>query len=96
MARAAEFADISFFLCFFLPAIEPQMVMPIGQYGPPNDLFYAAPWNYTQTVAGCQANFGVTPRPTWVTQQFGGPQDWKDATNIVFSKYVSRATFEQT
>jgi hypothetical protein len=63
-----------------------EMVMPIGQYGPPNDLFYPAPWNYTETVASCQQQFGITPQRTWIATQFGGgPADWSDATNIVFS-----------
>jgi lysosomal Pro-X carboxypeptidase len=62
-----------------------EMVMPIGQKGPPNDFFYPAKWDLAAIIANCQQQFGVTPRPYWILQQFGGRNDWKDATNIVFS-----------
>jgi lysosomal Pro-X carboxypeptidase len=62
-----------------------EMVMPIAQMGPPNDLFYKLDWDLDATIAQCQAQFGVTPRPTWIMQQFGGPDAWKSASNIVFS-----------
>jgi len=62
-----------------------EMVMPIAQLGPPNDLFYPLAWDLDATIASCQQNYSVTPRPDWILQQFGGPDAWKSASNIVFS-----------
>lgn len=29
-------------------------------------------YNYTDYEVGCQETFGVKPRPTWITTEFGG------------------------
>ena len=65
------------------------------------DLTVPQAWSLASWVAGCQGpnqaaapipGFGATPRPTWISQQFGaGPEQWRDATNIVFSKYEPHA-----
>ncbi|RYY34690.1 hypothetical protein EON62_03060 [archaeon] len=61
-----------------------EMVMPIGQYGMPNDLFWNAPWNLAATIESCQQQFATTPRPNMVQLQYG-VQDLSAASNIVFS-----------
>lgn len=63
------------------------MVQSLGQYGPPTDFFYPAPFNFTATVQGCQAQYnGATPRATAGFDQFGGPQALRFAKNIFFSQ----------
>ncbi|OMO90327.1 Peptidase S28 [Corchorus olitorius] len=65
-----------------------EMVMPIG-CGENETMFQASPFdieNYTRT---CQDLFGVSPRPHWITTEFGG-HDIKSvlgnfASNIIFS-----------
>lgn len=50
-----------------------EVVQPIGQYGLPNDCFWPSPFNVTQSIQSCQAQFnGTTPRPYWVEVQYGG------------------------
>jgi len=61
-----------------------EMVMPIGQYGWPSDMFWVAPWSLPATVAGCQQTYGTTPRPAQVSTLYGG-LDLRGASNIVFS-----------
>jgi lysosomal Pro-X carboxypeptidase len=51
-----------------------EMVMPIGQYGIPNDMFVAAPWNTTSFNSYCQATWGVTPDYGWAVREYGGDQ----------------------
>ncbi len=46
--------------------------MRAGQYGPPNDFLYYAPWNVTDIIEGCQSSLLVTPRPYWIRIAFGG------------------------
>ncbi len=60
-----------------------EMVMPIGQYGMPNDFFYPSVWNLTADIIGCQEQFGVTPRPEWIITEFSS--NFASATNIFFS-----------
>ncbi|XWS71539.1 hypothetical protein CRYUN_Cryun03dG0146500 [Craigia yunnanensis] len=65
-----------------------EMVMPIG-HGENDTMFQASPFdieNYTRT---CLDIFGVSPRPHWITTEFGG-HDIKSilgnfASNIIFS-----------
>ncbi|XVF46806.1 hypothetical protein PTKIN_Ptkin03bG0057900 [Pterospermum kingtungense] len=65
-----------------------EMVMPIG-HGANDTMFQASPFdieNYTRT---CLDIFGVSPRPHWITTEFGG-HDIKStlgnfASNIIFS-----------
>ncbi|KAI9196178.1 hypothetical protein LWI28_021676 [Acer negundo] len=48
-----------------------EMVMPIGHGG--NDtMFEAWPFDLNNLTRTCQAVFGVTPRPHWITTEFGG------------------------
>ena len=48
-----------------------EMVMPIGHGG--NDtMFEASPFDLKNLTRTCQAVFGVTPRPHWITTEFGG------------------------
>lgn len=61
-----------------------EMVMPIGQYGLPSDMFFKAPWDYDATVKQCQQQFHVTPRPHWIEINYGGT-DVSGASNIVYS-----------
>lgn len=61
-----------------------EMVMPIGQYGPPSDMFWPAPWNLTQDVQGCQEAYGITPRPGYVAVHYGG-KHLAQYSNIVFT-----------
>ncbi|KAK1588955.1 hypothetical protein Q3G72_029012 [Acer saccharum] len=65
-----------------------EMVMPIG-YGGNDTMFEAWPFDLNNLTRTCQAVFGVTPRPHWITTEFGG-HDIKSvlgkfASNIVFS-----------
>lgn len=61
--------------------------MPIGQYGPPNDMFDPLPWDYKSVVAHCQSKWQVTPRPNWIIENFGGKKDLgaSGVSNIVFT-----------
>lgn len=64
------------------------MVMPIG-IGPKNPMFETQPYSWTQSMAYCKSQYGVLPRPHWITTYFGG-QDIKlilerFGSNIIFS-----------
>lgn len=61
-----------------------EMVMPIGQYGPPNDMFWVAPWNLTADLESCEQQYGSTPRPNMARIQYG-LDNIAFASNIVFS-----------
>ena len=58
------------------------MVMPMCADGV-NDMFYPMPWDYDAFAAGCQATWGVKPRPDWIKQQFGG-KNITASSNIYF------------
>ncbi|XP_060668419.1 uncharacterized protein LOC107410545 [Ziziphus jujuba] len=65
-----------------------EMVMPIG-YGANETMFQSSPFNLNDYIKTCQNLFGVTPRPHWITTEFGG-HDIKSvlgnfASNIIFS-----------
>jgi len=62
-----------------------EMLLPQGLYGLPNDFFYVHPWNDTEINQVCEEQFGVTPRRRWLSKLYGSNQDWKTASNIVFS-----------
>lgn len=53
-------------------------------------MFYCPPgencsaWDITPQARGCQAQWGVTPRPEWARVMLGGKRI-EDASNIVFS-----------
>ncbi|KAK3205851.1 hypothetical protein Dsin_019897 [Dipteronia sinensis] len=48
-----------------------EMVIPIGDGG--NDtMFKASPFDLNNFTRTCQAVFGITPRPHWITTKFGG------------------------
>jgi lysosomal Pro-X carboxypeptidase len=62
-----------------------EMVMPIGQYGWPTDMFWVAPWSLPEAITGCQQQYnGTTPRPFNVMYQYG-VNDLRGASNIFFS-----------
>lgn len=46
--------------------------------------FYVAPWNLQATLDGCQATYGVTPRPEWVPVTYNGLH-LSGVSNIVFT-----------
>jgi lysosomal Pro-X carboxypeptidase len=60
-----------------------EMVMPMSQDGT-TDMFWDAPWNVDDYIKGCEATWGVTPRPYWAQISFGGKQ-LQAASNIFFS-----------
>ncbi|XP_042489855.1 lysosomal Pro-X carboxypeptidase-like [Macadamia integrifolia] len=65
-----------------------EMVMPIGR-GSNDTMFPAAPFNLTSFADSCKNSYGVSPRPHWITTQFGG-HDIKRVlkwfgSNIIFS-----------
>ncbi|KAJ0020793.1 hypothetical protein Pint_32024 [Pistacia integerrima] len=65
-----------------------EMVMPIGN-GKNDTMFQASPFDMDDYTKTCQDLFGVTPRPHWITTEFGG-HDIKSvlgnfASNIIFS-----------
>lgn len=61
-----------------------EMIMPIGQYGPPNDILWPAPWNLEAYVDGCSDTYGVASAPEWVPLSYGGHR-LSAASNIVYS-----------
>ncbi|XP_016439807.1 uncharacterized protein LOC107765654 [Nicotiana tabacum] len=65
-----------------------EMVMPIGR-GKNDTMFYSAPFNLDEFIDACKSNYGVSPRPHWITTYYGG-HDVKlilhrFASNIIFS-----------
>ncbi|PON71206.1 Peptidase S [Trema orientale] len=48
-----------------------EMVMPIG-YGANETMFQYSPFDLNNFTKSCQELFGVTPRPHWITTEFGG------------------------
>ena len=66
-----------------------EMVMPLGQVGPPNDMLYPQPWSLDARIADCQrprseGGQDVTPDPNAVVRQYGGVH-LEGASRIVFS-----------
>ncbi|KAG8651723.1 hypothetical protein MANES_06G016300v8 [Manihot esculenta] len=65
-----------------------EIVMPFG-IDNNNTMFWIAPFNLSNYISNCQEAFGVTPRPHWITTEFGG-RDIKSVlgnfgSNIIFS-----------
>ncbi|KAG9456821.1 hypothetical protein H6P81_001329 [Aristolochia fimbriata] len=65
-----------------------EMVFPIGR-GSNDTMFPAAPFVLNEYMESCHEEYGVYPRPHWVTTEFGG-HDIKTvlekfASNIIFS-----------
>lgn len=64
-----------------------EVVQSLGQYGPPTDMFYPAPYDFAASVAYCQATFnGTTPRANAGLFQYGGAEALRSVTNVVFSQ----------
>jgi hypothetical protein len=61
-----------------------QQVMPIGQYGVPNDMFVPSPWSDAAFTLYCQQKWNVTPDFGWAQREFGGDA-LHASSNIVFS-----------
>ncbi|CAG7892126.1 unnamed protein product, partial [Brassica rapa] len=69
-----------------------EIVMPVG-YDKQDTMFPTTPFNMTSYIEGCKADYGVTPRPHWITTYFG-IQDVKlilrkFGSNIIFSNGLS-------
>ncbi|EOA19576.1 hypothetical protein CARUB_v10002667mg [Capsella rubella] len=65
-----------------------EIVMPIG-YNEEDSMFQTRPYNMTSYSEDCQSNYGVIPRPHWITSHYG-TQDVKlifrrFGNNIIFS-----------
>ncbi|XP_043699785.1 lysosomal Pro-X carboxypeptidase-like [Telopea speciosissima] len=65
-----------------------EMVMPIGS-GSNDTMFPGSPFNLSSFIEDCKDSYGVSPRPHWITTQFGG-HDIKRVlkrfgSNIIFS-----------
>ena len=58
-------------LKFFASKMCTEMVMPIG-HGANDTMFQAWPFDLNNHTKTCQGLFGVTPRPHWITTEFGG------------------------
>ncbi|KAF5185362.1 Lysosomal pro-x carboxypeptidase [Thalictrum thalictroides] len=65
-----------------------KMAMPIG-YHEIETMFQSNPFDLNKFIKNCQNLFGVTPRPHWITTEFGGHNITsvlkKFASNIIFS-----------
>ncbi|KAJ6801054.1 lysosomal Pro-X carboxypeptidase-like isoform X2 [Iris pallida] len=65
-----------------------EMVMPIG-VSSNESMFEVDPFNITEFTKGCQKDYGITPRPHWITTEFGGHNIdsvlRKFGSNILFS-----------
>lgn len=47
-----------------------EMIMPLGNNK--ESIFPESHWNYDNRVTFCKLNYGVIPRPDWITTEFGG------------------------
>ncbi|XP_055834022.1 uncharacterized protein LOC129902681 [Solanum dulcamara] len=65
-----------------------EMVMPIGR-GENDTMFFPAPFNLNEFKKDCKSQYGVSPRPHWITTYYGGHDIklilHKFASNIIFS-----------
>ncbi|XP_076950931.1 uncharacterized protein LOC143624066 [Bidens hawaiensis] len=64
-----------------------EMIMPMSS-DKDSSMFPEWTYNYTSYAEECVNEFGVKPRPTWITTEFGG-HDYKD----VFKKFGSNIIF---
>jgi len=66
-----------------------ELILPVGQYGLPGDMFPSRPWNLTQWSNECQSVFGTGPRMDWYPIDYGMTANinttLKYSSNIVFS-----------
>lgn len=64
-----------------------EMVMPIGIGS--SSMFQPNPFNFTTFAEKCKKDFGVSPRPHWITSYYGGHDMklvlQKFGSNIIFS-----------
>lgn len=60
------------------------MVMPIGQYGMPSDMFPIAPWSFQADRQSCMRQFNTVPDPNWIRINYDGDK-LAGASNIVYS-----------
>ncbi len=64
-----------------------EVVQSLGQYGPPTDMFWPAPFDPDASIAWCQYAYnGTTPRLGAGRVQYGGARALASARNIVFSQ----------
>lgn len=49
-----------------------EMVMPIGQYGGDQDMFWYAPWDLQAVIDGCIQQYGIVPDPNHNLVEWGG------------------------
>ena len=57
--------------------------MPMSKNGV-DDIYWDEPFDKKAMIKSCEDTWGVTPRPTWGTIQWGG-KDLQTLTNVVFS-----------
>ncbi|KAM3202205.1 hypothetical protein P3L10_029829 [Capsicum annuum] len=48
-----------------------EMVMPLGR-GENDTMFFSAPFNLDEFMKECKNEYGVSPRPHWITSYYGG------------------------
>jgi lysosomal Pro-X carboxypeptidase len=64
------------------------MVMPMSS-DPDNSMFQPFSWDLKSYDQFCMENYGVKPRPYWITSEYGGKNIKavlkNSASNIVFS-----------
>jgi len=60
------------------------ILIPTGQDGQ-QDMFWSAPFDLNATVQGCYDRWGITSDPKWISENYGGYNSLKFASNIVFS-----------
>ena len=59
------------------------MYMPMAKSGV-TDIYWSEPWDEAAARQACVDNWGVEPRPTWGTVEWGG-HDLRALSNVVFS-----------
>ncbi|KAK7267031.1 hypothetical protein RIF29_19695 [Crotalaria pallida] len=64
-----------------------EMIMPLGANN--ESMFPESKWDYEDRSSYCQYAYNVTPRPHWITTEFGGGHDIertlrRSASNIIF------------
>jgi len=60
-----------------------EMIMPMCADGM-HDMFLPSPWNLSAVMTSCSTTYGVTPRPSWIVELYGG-KNIETASNIIFS-----------
>ena len=53
-----------------------------------NDMFEAQDWDIAAVTMDCQVRYGLTPRPRWVLQQYGG-KNISAHSNIIFRQVIA-------